>query len=84
MRNQLNGHGQVWPCTDPAADPELWFEEGNNLGLEAQLLCTGCPVREACLEEALVTRAEGIWGGTTTRQRRKILKDLGARGPAAA
>jgi WhiB family redox-sensing transcriptional regulator len=32
-------------------------------------------VREACLEFALETReAEGIWGGTTGRERRRILR----------
>lgn len=82
MRNQTLA-GQ-WPCTEPTVDPELWFEEGNNQGLEAQLMCATCPVREACLEEALVTRAEGIWGGTTTRERRQILKRRAAGGQAAA
>jgi WhiB family redox-sensing transcriptional regulator len=37
--------------------------------------CGDCPVRPECLMEALVNRIEwGIWGGTTERQRRRMLR----------
>lgn len=34
--------------------------------------CRTCPVRAECLEYALDIGAVGIWGGTTTEQRRQI------------
>jgi len=42
---------------------------------EAKLICVDCPVREACLEHALAHRErEGVWGGTTERERRRIVR----------
>lgn len=41
----------------------------------AKAVCDVCPVREACLEHALAQRErEGIWGGATERERRRILR----------
>ena len=41
----------------------------------AKAVCAECPVRQACLEHALAHRErEGIWGGTTERERRRILR----------
>ena len=40
---------------------------------EAKAICAVCPVSTACLEHALAFREkEGIWGGTTERERRRI------------
>lgn len=37
--------------------------------------CLDCPVRTACLAEALDNRIEwGIWGGATERERRSMLR----------
>ena len=37
--------------------------------------CTDCPVRQECLNEALVNRIEwGVWGGYTERERRRMLR----------
>ena len=42
---------------------------------EAKSVCAVCPVRQACLEHALAHRErEGIWGGTTERERRRIVR----------
>ena len=42
---------------------------------EAKAICALCPVRQACLEHALASRErEGIWGGTTERERRRIVR----------
>lgn len=35
-------------------------------------LCGNCPVKEACLEWALVHERYGIWGGTTPHRRKFI------------
>jgi len=38
-------------------------------------VCAGCAVRDACLDQALTRReTTGIWGGTTERERRRILR----------
>lgn len=40
-------------------------------------ICEKCPVRLRCIEEALtVGSRHGIWGGTTGRQRARILKAI--------
>lgn len=41
----------------------------------AVALCRRCPVRMPCLEAA-VDRAEwfGVWGGTTERERRRLIR----------
>jgi len=42
---------------------------------EARLFCRACPVRTECLAHALDQRIEwGVWGGTTERQRRALLR----------
>jgi WhiB family redox-sensing transcriptional regulator len=41
----------------------------------AKAICDQCPVREACLEFAITERErEGVWGGTTERERRRIVR----------
>lgn len=54
-------------------DPDLFFPERGTSVEAAQAVCGACPVRLACLEEA-ITRPEkfGIWGGLSERQRRHV------------
>ena len=53
-----------FPGTDDEAD-----------AAEAKAICAICPVRQACLEHALASRErEGVWGGTTERERRRIVR----------
>lgn len=40
-------------------------------------LCGGCPVKEACLEWALVHERYGIWGGVSSFRRRAMRKARG-------
>jgi WhiB family redox-sensing transcriptional regulator len=41
----------------------------------AKEICAGCSVRQACLEYALAHRErEGIWGGASERERRRIIR----------
>ncbi|MCT1776385.1 WhiB family transcriptional regulator [Brachybacterium sp. p3-SID957] len=51
------------PCHDPEA-ADLFFAERPAELERAKALCSGCPLREACLEGAL-QRGEpwGVWGG---------------------
>jgi WhiB family transcriptional regulator, redox-sensing transcriptional regulator len=50
------------PCH--TGDPDLFFAERPEDLEQAKLLCTDCPLRDACLAAAL-DRAEpwGVWGG---------------------
>ena len=51
-------------------DPAQAAEEARALDV-----CSGCEVRSECLEHALARReSTGIWGGTTERDRRRILR----------
>jgi WhiB family redox-sensing transcriptional regulator len=54
-------------------DPEVFYPETDEQAEEAKAVCATCPVRQACLEHALAHRErEGVWGGTTERERRRI------------
>lgn len=62
-------------CARPGVDPELFFPDQGERGKVAQAkrICAGCPVRAACLADALATPATrdyGIRGGTTREERR--------------
>ncbi|WP_351234802.1 WhiB family transcriptional regulator [Streptomyces sp. NPDC002133] len=57
-----------------AADSEELFAEAAKQN-RAKAVCAGCPVRIACLAEALDNRIEfGVWGGMTERERRALLR----------
>ncbi len=55
--------------------PSLFFPS-DGVGVEvAKKICADCPSKEPCLEYALENRIDhGVWGGTSERQRRRILK----------
>ena len=55
--------------------PEIFFPS-DGVGVEkAKRICAECPVKDRCLEYALKNRVDhGVWGGTSERQRRRILK----------
>ena len=56
-------------------DPEVFYPVTDEEAGAARSICSTCPVREACLEHALAARErEGIWGGATERERRRILR----------
>lgn len=58
-------------------DPDVFFPPPGNSeqAQEARVICRRCPVRGDCLEYALEHRiGQGIWGGKTARERRRILK----------
>jgi WhiB family redox-sensing transcriptional regulator len=55
--------------------PSVFFPS-DGVGVEvARRICATCPVQGLCLEYALEHRIDhGVWGGTSERQRRRILK----------
>ena len=60
-------------CNDKP--PSLFFPS-DGVGVDAaRKICADCPVKAPCLEYALEHRIDhGVWGGTSERQRRRILK----------
>lgn len=56
-------------------DPDVFYPPSDEESDEPKAICAACPVQEPCLEFALDTReADGIWGGTTARERRRMLR----------
>ncbi len=58
--------------------PDLFFPVGSTGQAVEQIaaakaVCARCPVREPCLEFALLTHQDaGVWGGTSEDERRAI------------
>jgi WhiB family redox-sensing transcriptional regulator len=60
-------------CADQ--DPSFFFPSDGVGVAKARKVCADCPMNTRCLEYALEHRIEhGVWGGTSERQRRRILK----------
>jgi WhiB family redox-sensing transcriptional regulator len=77
--NEMNAHLSAASWRRRAAcrgvDPEVFYPVTDDDAGTAKSICSTCPVREACLEHALSARErEGIWGGATERERRRILR----------
>ena len=66
-------------CREPGIDPELFFPAGET-GLAARQqvaaakeVCARCPVTDLCRDWAVrAGEPEGIWGGTTPEERRRL------------
>ena len=70
-----DGHWTAFAeCATGKLAPDALFVEGA-AQREARTVCTGCPVRLACLADALDNRMDfGVWGGMTERERRALLR----------
>jgi WhiB family redox-sensing transcriptional regulator len=54
-------------------DTDVFFPESDDDAGPAKEICARCPVRDACLEWAIATRQdEGVWGGMTGVERRRL------------
>jgi WhiB family redox-sensing transcriptional regulator len=68
------------PCRDH--DSELFFPLGQSAQAkadtrQAKAICAGCPLSEGCLGYALANDIRhGIWGGTTERERARLIGRL--------
>jgi WhiB family transcriptional regulator, redox-sensing transcriptional regulator len=61
-------------CLD-AEDEVNFFPKKEDLGaiVKAKAICATCPVADICLTWAIETnQSEGIWGGHTAKERRKL------------
>lgn len=57
-------------------DPEIFFPAIEEADVaDAKAVCGSCMVQQPCLEWALQVREkEGVWGGATEKERRRILR----------
>lgn len=68
-------------CTVPSLN--LFFvpqhaTDGQRRVALAKAICATCPVRQECLDYALITRERfGVWGGHTVKERNKLIRELG-------
>lgn len=61
-------------CLDVQGEVTFFPDKGD-LGaiVKAKAVCAGCPVSDLCLSWSLETnQSQGIWGGHTTKERRKL------------
>ena len=61
------------------ADTDIFFSnsEDDELNAEAKSICAACPVADLCLQYALSTnQTEGVWGGMTGPERRRLRRRL--------
>jgi WhiB family redox-sensing transcriptional regulator len=59
-------------CARPGVDPDMFFDDRSRSATTARKVCTGCRVYTECLEYAIATGAQGVWAGTSKRERRAI------------
>ena len=63
-------------ATCKGKDPDLFYPPTEDEADAAKDICRQCGVRIVCLEFALQTHQEdGVWGGTTNRDRRRIARN---------
>lgn len=56
-------------------DASVFYPVSDDDAVEAKAICGTCVVEPQCLEYALSARErDGIWGGATERERRRILR----------
>jgi WhiB family redox-sensing transcriptional regulator len=56
-------------------DPQIFYPDNEENCSKAKSVCSECKVRIACLTYALDSREkQGVWGGTSARERRKMLR----------
>jgi WhiB family redox-sensing transcriptional regulator len=66
-------------------DTSMFFPDTEADADAAKDVCAQCPVREACLEYALATRQhDGVWGGLTESERRRVRRRRSATARPAA
>ena len=71
------GHAHSWMARARCrgVDTDVFFPSEPHGVETAQRICAECPVQAECLEYALRYQImQGIWGGTSERARRRILR----------
>ena len=78
LASQFNPFNGTQKCID--VDPEIFFPEyeNNRSNYPAQIqrardVCEGCGIKEDCIKYALqFPGLEGVWGGTTPHDRKRM------------
>ena len=61
-------------CTQ--VDPAVFFPIKGGSPRAAKAICARCPIAPTCLRDALDDPSlEGVWGGTTEREREHLRRD---------
>ncbi len=63
-------------CT--GVETDAFFPEVGGTKAITREFCDECPVREECLQYALDNHMHGIWGGTSTAERRAMRRRAAA------
>ena len=59
-------------------DTAIFFPDAEADSGPALEVCASCPVRQQCLDFALLTRQhDGVWGGATETERKRIRRRMG-------
>lgn len=69
------------PCAE-VADPDLYFPgrgDSSHQEREAAAVCSSCRFTTPCLSYAVRHGVEGIWAGTSERDRARMRRELGVR-----
>jgi len=70
--NAINENGEP-VCSQ--TDPEMWYPDKGEAVAAAKKLCNTCPIKNICLEFAIVNHeTHGIWGGVGAGERRRLVK----------
>ena len=66
-------------------DTNLFFPISDEGAAEAKAICAVCPVRAECLDWSIATRqSDGVWGGLTENERRRVRRRRQAAARAAS
>lgn len=57
-------------------DTQAFYPSDGDFAVEAIRACLGCDVRAECLDYALVNNEQGIWGGTSQRERARMRRGV--------
>lgn len=70
-------------CQASGVDPDIFFplfkrgtQQGKPEHYRAMVICSGCPIREECLEDNLTAQV-GIFGGTVPATRKRMALERG-------
>src|SRR6188768_3121619 len=64
-------------CAEPGHNTNDWFPSGagaHKAGRRAVAVCDQCSVQRECLHYAITLNLEGVWGGTTLEERRRLIR----------
>lgn len=57
-------------CADQ--DTGIFFSEADSEIRKALAICSRCPIKKECLEDAITNNEFGVWGGTTESMREQM------------